>query len=46
MELLSERYGWTPNEIRDMNLADVQQYLEIILEIKLMEKGNALKNKK
>lgn len=30
MELLSERYGWTPREIREMSVADVSAYIEII----------------
>lgn len=42
MEFLSERYGWTPTQIRDMNLEDVCQYLEIVDEMKALEKARAM----
>jgi len=29
MEFLSDKYGWTPNEIREQSLADIEYYLEI-----------------
>lgn len=45
MEALSARYGWTPNEIRQMALEDVHQYLEIIAEMNRLEKIKAMKNK-
>lgn len=45
MEMLSERYGWTPNEIREQPIADVLAYVEIIVakkkeEAKLRKKHN------
>jgi len=30
MEKLSREYGWTPDEIREMRISDVQNYLDII----------------
>lgn len=30
MESLSDKYGWTPNQIRDMRVDDIQNYLDII----------------
>lgn len=30
MELLSREYGWTPSQIREQNLQDIEQYLQII----------------
>jgi len=29
MEKLSREYGWTPGEIREMNVSDIQNYLDI-----------------
>jgi hypothetical protein len=29
-EALSERYGWTPDQIRQLRLEDVNAYIEII----------------
>jgi hypothetical protein len=29
MEKLSREYGWTPGEIRGMNVGDIQDYLDI-----------------
>ena len=46
MEALSHRYGWTPNEIREMYIEDVLQYVEIIAEINRLEKINQMKSKK
>lgn len=30
MEMLSERYGWTPDQIRSMDIRDIEVYLDII----------------
>lgn len=29
MEKLSREYGWTPDQIRDMKVEDIQNYLDI-----------------
>lgn len=44
MEALSYRYGWTPEQIRNMSIEDIKQYLEIISEIHKIERGQAFKN--
>jgi len=38
--LLSDRFGWTPSQIRNMSIIDIQNYLEMI-SIK-----NKIENKK
>lgn len=40
--MLSERYGWTPDQIRDMKWDDVQAYIEII-SIKRREEVRQIK---
>ena len=30
MEILSERYGWTPGQIREQRVEDIEQYMSII----------------
>lgn len=30
MERLSKEYGWTPNEIREMRIDDLQAYMDIL----------------
>lgn len=45
MEALSERYGWTPQQIRDMDMQDVHQYLEIIKELRNQEYVRAMRQK-
>jgi hypothetical protein len=42
MELLSERYGWTPAEIRAQSREDILSYLHII-RIKRKLENNASK---
>jgi hypothetical protein len=38
-EMLSEKYGWTPNEIKNQSLNDIRDYLEIInIKMKLEKK--------
>lgn len=44
MESLSHRYGWTPNQIREMDRDDVLQYVEIIAEKNRIEKIRQMKN--
>jgi hypothetical protein len=43
MEMLSERYGWTPNQIRVMREDDIEDYIRII---NLKEKVRKMYNKK
>jgi len=38
IEKLSREYGWTPGEIRDMRVSDVQNYLDICSMRKQLEK--------
>lgn len=45
MELLSERYGWTPNEIRAISVEDIYQYIEIINEKQNLEKIRMMKSR-
>ncbi|MFA6158900.1 MAG: hypothetical protein WC763_04760 [Candidatus Paceibacterota bacterium] len=40
MEMLSDRYGWTPDEIKEMSLEDLSSYMAIISE------KNRIKNRK
>jgi len=40
MEALSERYGWTPDQIRNMKMVDVKNYIAIIQQKKIIEKNN------
>lgn len=44
MELLSSEYGWTPNEIREMRMDDIENYVTII-SLKRKEQQNNLKSK-
>lgn len=30
METLSDRYGWTPSQIREQRAEDIEQYMQII----------------
>jgi hypothetical protein len=30
MEILSDRYGWTPDQIRAQRVEDIEQYMQII----------------
>ncbi|HEY1037160.1 MAG TPA: hypothetical protein VGE62_01100 [Candidatus Paceibacterota bacterium] len=40
MELLSERYGWTPDEIKTMSQEDIENYTAIIsMKNKMREKA-------
>jgi hypothetical protein len=43
MELLSDRYGWTPDEIRQMSIDDVSAYLAIIGDKNMIAKLNSKK---
>ena len=38
MEMLSNRYGWTPSQIREQRWQDIENYLDIILVEKKVEK--------
>ena len=40
MERLSREYGWTPNEIRNMNVSDIQSYWDILSIRGKLEKIN------
>lgn len=44
MELLSDRYGWTPDEIRAMRLEDVEAYVTILNMKADLEKARAMKH--
>ena len=46
MEMLSSEYGWTPNQIRDINRDDIVNYLEIINTRRLIENKSYGNNKK
>lgn len=30
MEMLSDRYGWTPGQIREQRVEDIEQYVRIL----------------
>ena len=45
MEALSERYGWTPIQIREQSFNDLETYLDIISVKNKIEMENAKKNK-
>jgi hypothetical protein len=45
MELLSKRYGWTPDQIRDMDEGDINAYLDII-SIQNKHEANEIKKLK
>lgn len=40
MEALSERYGWTPDEIRSIKLKDLEYYITIIQQKNLIQQEN------
>lgn len=42
MELLSREYGWTPDEIRNMSIEDIENYVTII-RIRRKEEENNIK---
>lgn len=44
MEMLSEKYGWTPSQIRKENFKDLETYIDIISVKNRIEKENAKKN--
>lgn len=46
MEILSREYGWTPSQIREQNLIDIENYLEIIRARNKIEKQQQDKLKK
>lgn len=46
MEVLSKRYGWTPNQIRQLNYSDIEQYLQIIRMQRKLEQIEYKKMKK
>jgi len=43
MEALSHRYGWTPDQIRDMRYDDVMNYLTVMVEESKLQKANSMK---
>lgn len=43
MEMLSQEYGWTPEEIRSMRLDDLQEYVAIIRNKRAMAKHKSKK---
>lgn len=46
MERLSKEYGWTPNQIRDLPVEEVQAYMDIISIRAKREQAEARKRKK
>lgn len=43
MEQLSKEYGWTPTEIRNLSVQDINDYIEIISIRNQLEKAQAKK---
>lgn len=39
MEMLSTKYGWTPNQIREISLEDIAVYMDIINQKAYIEKA-------
>jgi hypothetical protein len=37
MELLSSEYGWTPNEVKELTVSELRNYLDIIQEKRKIE---------
>jgi len=46
MEALSDRYGWTPKQIREQNETDIKNYIEIITVKNILEKEKIKKIKR
>lgn len=44
MEVLSREYGWTPNEIKALDYADVEAYFEIIRVRRKLEEAERKKH--
>lgn len=44
--MLSDKYGWTPNQIRDMDEGDVSAYLDILYYQRKHEQNEIKKLKK
>jgi len=44
MEALSDRYGWTPTQIRKQDVNDINSYLQIIAIKNLIEKHKMKKD--
>ena len=44
MEMLSERYGWTPSQIKKEDRYDIACYIEIIAIKKQIEKAQQKQN--
>jgi hypothetical protein len=40
MEILSKEYGWTPNEIKETSVDDIQNYLDIMEQRKKLSNQN------
>jgi len=38
MEMLSDKYGWTPSEIRKQRVSDIKMYLQILREKNTLQK--------
>lgn len=39
MEMLSEKYGWTPTQIREIAVEDIGVYIDIITQKAYIEKA-------
>lgn len=46
MEMLSKEYGWTPSQIREQSVDDINQYIEIINQKNKIAKANQIRAKK
>jgi hypothetical protein len=46
MEMLSEKYGWTPTQIREQSIDDILNYIDIISVKNKIEKENNKKYKR
>ena len=44
MEMLSTEYGWTPKEIRELNVVDVKCYAQIISTKRKLENNKQKRN--
>lgn len=44
MEILSNEYGWTPSQIRNMRVDDIQNYLDIIATRNQLEQARNKRN--
>ena len=46
METLSEKYGWTPKQIKEQSASDILDYWNIVNVKKMLREAEAKKNKR